>query len=129
MRDDWSKINKHRVRFGNLASDDQMGRNGAFMIPFGNHKLAVIASDCSDWESSGLTGEAFEHVSVSLDDRCPTWDEMCFIKDMFWKDDEVVMQLHPAKKDYINCHPHCLHLWKPNKSNIPLPPSICVGPA
>jgi hypothetical protein len=37
--------------------------NGAFRVPGG---LRVIASD----------GEGWDHVSVSLPDRCPTWEEM-----------------------------------------------------
>lgn len=32
------------------------------------------------------------------------------------------------KRDHINCHPHCLHLWRPLKGRIPLPPSEMVGP-
>jgi hypothetical protein len=36
-------------------------------------------------------------------------------------------QLHPAKADYVNQHPNCLHLWKPTTDTIPLPPSIMVG--
>ena len=23
------------------------------------------------------------------------------------------MQLHPAEQEYINQHPYCLHLWRP----------------
>jgi hypothetical protein len=69
----------------------------------------------------------WEHVSVSCRNRCPNWPEMCFVKDLFWADDEVVMQLHPAKKDYVNQHPYCLHMWKPIAEIIPLPPRIMVG--
>ena len=35
--------------------------------------LRVLFSDGLGWD----------HVSVSLADRCPTWAEMCFIKDLF----------------------------------------------
>lgn len=70
----------------------------------------------------------WEHVSVSLKNRNPNWQEMHFIKQIFWGDDEAVMQLHPPQKNYVNCHPHCLHLWKPVHCDIPLPPSIMVGP-
>lgn len=58
-------------------------------------------------------GGGWEHVSVCPENRCPDWDEMCRIKDMFWNDDEVVMQLHPAKNNYVNIMPNCLHLWRP----------------
>lgn len=72
-------------------------------------------------------GAGFEHCSVSMPTRCPSWEQMCAIKDAFWNDDEVCMQLHPAKKDYVNNHPYCLHIWKPINEKIPLPPTILVG--
>ena len=72
-------------------------------------------------------GAGFEHCSVLMPTRCPSWEQMCSIKDTFWNDDEVCMQLHPAKKDYVNNHPYCLHIWKPINKKIPLPPTIMVG--
>jgi hypothetical protein len=67
----------------------------------------------------------WEHVSVTLKkkegkkekpvNRSPTWEEMCFIKDLLWGEDEEVIQYHPAKSDYVNFHDHCLHLWKNKK--------------
>ena len=68
----------------------------------------------------------WEHVSVSLDDRCPEWDEMCFVKELFWEDEECVMQLHPPKSDYVNRHPYVLHLWRPLDGKIPRPKRIQV---
>lgn len=114
-------INCYRVKVGLWASDDSFGMTGAFEIPFESYTLHVIATD-----GQGVKPQ-WEHVSVSLQSRCPNWKEMCFIKDLFWGDDEVVMQLHPAKKDYVNQHPYCLHLWKPVEEKIPTPPSILVG--
>jgi hypothetical protein len=70
----------------------------------------------------------WEHVSVSLADRVPTWALMCSIKEMFWDDDECVVQYHPPKRYYVNHHPHCLHLWKPTRKNMPMPPTILIGP-
>lgn len=71
-------------------------------------------------------GGGWEHVSVCPRNRCPDWDEMCQIKDMFWNDDEVVMQLHPAKSEYVNIMTNCLHLWKPIDQDIPVPPTLFV---
>ena len=71
-------------------------------------------------------GIEWEHVSVSLPNRCPNWLEMCHIKDLFWDKNEAVMQLHPAKSEYVNIHQFCLHLWKPLKAEIPLPPMVAV---
>lgn len=86
--------------------------------------LYVIASDGTGFPES--EGEAWEHVSVSTKSRCPTWEEMCWVKDLFFDDSEVVVQFHPAKKDYVNNHPFVLHLWKPKSSTIPMPPRVMV---
>lgn len=72
-------------------------------------------------------GAGWEHCSVSMPNRCPSWEQMCSMKELLWNDDEVCMQLHPAKKDYINIHNYCLHIWKPIDKEIPTPPSIMVG--
>lgn len=80
-------------------------------------KLRIIASWGDDWD----------HVSVSLPDRCPTWEEMDKVKRAFFDRDELVMQIHPAEADHISMHPYCLHLWRPHRCSIPLPPKIMVG--
>lgn len=74
-------------------------------------------------------GGGWEHVSMAPYDRrrVPTWDEMCRLKDMFFHDDEVVVQFHPAKSDYVNNLSNCLHLWRPLRATLPTPPSIMVG--
>jgi hypothetical protein len=46
---------------------------------------------------------------------------MCHAKDQCWDAEDVVMQLHPAKSQYVNHHPHVLHLWRPLKETIPIP--------
>lgn len=73
------------------------------------------------------SGEGWDHVSVSLLDRCPTWEEMDKVKRAFFLDTETVMQLHVAAKAHINVHQYCLHLWRPHTGSIPLPPAIMVG--
>jgi len=69
----------------------------------------------------------FEHLSVSTPVCCPTWEQMCYMKNIFWRDDEVCMQVHPKKEDYVDNMPYCLHIWRPVKKQIPTPPSIMVG--
>lgn len=87
------------------------------MIPHKRKVFRCIASNEYGWE----------HVSVSLLDRCPTWREMCDIKAVFWDADDVVIQYHPAEKEYINNHPYCLHLWRPIGQTVPTPPGVLVG--
>ena len=69
----------------------------------------------------------FEHLSVSTTVKTPTWEQMCKMKDIFWKEDEVCMQLHPAKENYIDNMPYCLHIWRPINKEIPTPPNLMVG--
>ncbi len=56
--------------------------------------------------------------------RPPFWNDMAWLKDFFFNDDEVVIQIHPEKKHYVDFHSGCLHLWKPHKETIPLPPQM-----
>lgn len=101
-----------------MASDHTFGNLGAFVIPGPHHlELICISSDQLGWE----------HVSVSTTRRCPNWIEMNFIKDLFWDDEDCVMQLHPPKSEYVNNHPFCLHLWRPIDQSIPRPQSALVG--
>lgn len=53
-----------------------------------------------------------EHVSVQLQRKLPTWEEMCEIKDIFWENEEMVVQIHPRKSEYVNIT-DALHLWRP----------------
>lgn len=100
-----------------------------FVIPRDGVRLKVIASDGTDWKECGLKGKPWEHVSVSVEGRCPTWGEMDDIKRIFWRDDETVMQLHVPRDEHVNLHPTCLHLWRPTGVEIPRPPTITVGPS
>lgn len=100
-----------RILTGIMASDINCGNNGAFLIPFESYVLHVVASDQQGWE----------HVSVSLKNRCPNWKEMCYIKDLFWDAEEPAIQFHPPKSQYVNVMPFCLHLWS-RAEGFELPP-------
>lgn len=110
--------NKYRVRQGDFASDDSIGNNGLFVIPLAVSQVVMaMAGDGLGWE----------HVSVSRRDRCPTWSEMCQVKDLFWDEEDCVVQYHPPKSEYVNNHPYCLHLWRPIGIAMPSPNSLLVG--
>jgi hypothetical protein len=71
--------------------------------------------------------EGWEHASVSLRHRCPTWEEMCRVKDLIWAPEDTVMQFHPPKSDYVNRAKYCLHLWCYRGAlPMPRPPRILV---
>lgn len=111
---DFGENHGYRLKHPKLGWGDHEG--GFFYIP--SKKLRIIAS----------TGRGWDHVSVSLTDRCPTWDEMELVKRLFFKDDEVAIQIHPALKDYRSAMPFCLHLFRPQREIVPLPPSWMVAP-
>lgn len=113
-----------------LAVPKSSGQCGVFLITLiGSRKVALrcVASDGEDWIACGLSLPAWEHVSISTPLRCPTWEEMCFVKSLFWDPDDAVMQLHPPQSEWINNHPFCLHLWRPVGVEIPRPPMVSVG--
>lgn len=131
-----------RVTSGPMGSDSSCGDNGAFDIESREPgwRLAIIASDGSD-DAGVPEALGWEHVSVHaykarpasdwqqppVRQRTPTWKEMAFIKGLFWDDEDVVMQLHPQRSQYVNNHPNVLHLWRSRLREIPTPPAILVG--
>ena len=106
--------NNKRVIIDHVGID---GGSGLIVMP--TWKGSVIFSNGGGWE----------HVSVSPEKMrtVPTWDDMCLVKDIFFRDDEAVIQVHPAKADYVNNVPNCLHLWKCIYRDMVLPPSCFVG--
>lgn len=103
-----------------------MGRSpvGAMFGFFVLGPLRIISSGTPAFQDASI----WEHVSISLANRCPTWDEMCRVKDLFWSETETVVQFHPKRSEYVNAHPYCLHLWKMVGKEYNLPPEWTLGP-
>jgi hypothetical protein len=129
----WKLLEQHRVTKPTphvhpvYISDSRYGFNGLFRIPNDGEIIRCIASDGID--SPGPEWK-WQHVSVSIEGetRPPKWGIMCWIKDLFWEDEDWVVQFHPAKSEYVNIHPGCLHLWRPLVEKLPTPLAIMVGP-
>ena len=124
------QIEQCRLRNGPMASAPAYGMNGFFLVKRKGERLKIMVSDGSegDWEEAGFTGEPWEHVSVSLQHRCPSWNEMEYVKRLFWEPWETVMQIHPSLPEYVDCCSTCLHLWKPTRTKIPTPPRETLAP-
>ena len=112
---DWEIYRRSSPWHGDVDMGDRS--NGYLVIP--KRQMKIVFSNGGDWE----------HVSISHPDRCPTWDEMEDVKRRFWSPGDTVMQLHVPVAEHRNCHPYCLHLWRPLKALIPLPPAGFVAPA
>lgn len=105
-----------------LGSSFVAGNNGAFELEScePGWQLLIIASDGLGWE----------HVSVQAyrrQSRTPNWREMSLVKSLFWDDEDVVIQYHPRRSEYVNQHPHVLHLWRPIGVELPTPDPGLVG--
>lgn len=114
----WLLAEPYRVQFDGFSPHGYGDPFGVFSLGIATGTIMIIASSGSGWE----------HVSASLRNRPPNWSEMCRIKDLFWGPEEAVVQFHPPKSEYVNHHPHCLHLWKPIGLEIPRPPTWMIGP-
>lgn len=77
----------------------------AFLFPLSDVKVPVSAYPNDD---------IWEHVMINLisQQRCPTYEEMCKLKENFWKQNEITLQVHPAKSEYVNFCEYALHLWR-----------------
>lgn len=106
--------------------------SGVFQIPHPDKKererlhtyFNIISTSGGGWDHVSIHVRYIKDAKRMM--RCPTWAEMCAIKEAFFNDDEAVVQFHPAKADYVNDHPCVLHLWKPVGIEIPKPPKIFV---
>lgn len=142
-----------RTTKGPVATDSSYGNNGAFDLPSPEPgwRLSLICSDGS--EVPELAAYQWEHASVhayreslveqspfaanghrfnsglrrKIQTRTPTWKEMCYVKDLCWDGEDVVVQYHPRRSEYVNQHPNVLHLWRPKLGAIPTPPPELVG--
>jgi len=115
------ELDQYRLKFVGQWPGD--GTCGAFAVPskIDGSELRVIASSECGWD----------HVSVSRSTRCPNWPEMEQIRRLFFRPEEAAFQYHAPLADYVDGsfhgHPYCLHLWRPQTSEIPKPPKWMVG--
>lgn len=113
------RIEAGRIKNGHYAS--RPGEPfGAFEVigPCGRYLLIIVSNGDPELDN-------WEHVSVSIAGKHPpNWQEMSWVKDHFWNEDETVLQFHPRRQDYVNLHPNCLHLWRKVGVDHTLPPTV-----
>lgn len=118
-----------------LWTENEVGMNGVFEIPFANNPKVHFLAIASDGSMGEGQSSGWEHVSIrarslnaqnKMYERVPNWMEMCWLKELFWEDDECVVQFHPPKAAHVNTHPHVLHLWKFIGGVFPMPDKAYV---
>ncbi len=125
MKQGNQEIEPYRIRDGRMGSDSSFGNNGLFWVRRGQITLQIIASDGMGWD----------HVSVVPVNartyrpiyRVATWEEMAFVKHLFFEDAECAVEYHPPKSDHISAHNYCLHLWRSQDQEMPMPPKEMVA--
>lgn len=125
----WAHLERCRIQLSAPWDSAPGDDYGAFLIRYKNTRLRCLAGNARIAQEDLGDDYAWDHVSVSIGGplpRCPTWEEMAYVKDLFFKPEETVFQFHPAISQYVNCHPHTLHLWRPLLVTVPLPPSVMV---
>lgn len=100
-----------------VTCEAEDGIMGFYFDPVNQKKYCFVFS----W------GGGWEHLSVSTPNKTPDWDTMCRVKNVFWDEEEACVEYHPKKSEYVNQHPHCLHIWRPLEVELPTPPKIYVG--
>lgn len=123
MRENGDHLDKYRKVHPNLGTSPSGALYGFFVAKRWDTQLAIISSG---ERHDGELGE-WEHVSVSLYRRSglPTWNLMCWVKELFWRDDESILQFHPMASEYVSIA-EVLHLWKP-PYEVVLPPTMTMA--
>lgn len=86
----------------------------------GCYSAEIVISGRSASVVFSFEEDGWEHVSISFyNKKMPSWDDMCELKDIFWEDEEEVIQIHPKKTEYVNMQGNCLHLWRHKKFELP----------
>lgn len=118
-----------RKTFGNIVEAGRI-QSGPLASNPGEHSGAFVITHGVAWGLRAIcsNGDGWDHVSVSLPNRCPTWEEMSVVARLFFEDDERLVMYRPPASEYVNCHPYCLHWWRPQNEAMPFPPSYMVGP-
>lgn len=80
-------------------------KRGKWVYPIENTDAVVLSLATLDWD----------HIAIDLEElgRCPTYPEMCKIKELFWADsNQLALQIHPSQSDYVDIKHFRLHLWR-----------------
>lgn len=99
-----NKIEKYRQDMDDPLNASNPGDDhGMFFVPVPKPKkmdtfMAIKVSSGGGWEHVSITMHRKFKLGIISLDRTPTWQEMCFVKNLLWDENDTVIQYHPAKK-------------------------------
>lgn len=90
----------------------QGGQDGAMYVRSGISLSLAEPPKQTVILSGGYRGDQqWLHVSTAWTNRLPTWEEFREVRETFFGDDLVAIQVFPPKAEYVNVHRFCLHLY------------------
>ena len=108
MDDLWPRVAQSNVQ---VVGDFVNAKRGRVRLS-GVLLTFIVEVECVD-------GKLWAHLSVSTLKRTPNWDELRWCKEYFLGDRRAI-QILPPRAEYVNLHPHVLHLYAPLEHE-PLP--------
>ena len=75
------------------------------------NNLRLLFSPKELHSETDLGGGSWKHLSISHPKRYPYWDEIIDARYTFFNEDETVIQIMPPRREYVNFHQFCFHLW------------------
>lgn len=84
------------------------------------YKFPLSENAYGQCSATNFNNVRWEHIMLNLEPhkRCASYEEMSALKEKFWRKNEVAIQVHPKKANYINIKQYALHLWR-NKDIVP----------
>jgi hypothetical protein len=111
----WFQEMRPRTLQANVRLDSEYANGAWYTVRLDNVRLrAILATESVD-------GQLWAHLSVSaqVPARIPTWGELRWHKEYFLGDRKAI-QVLPPRAEFVNHHPHVLHLFVPLETD-PLP--------
>ena len=92
-----------------------MGKAAAEYMRAWEHNGLFIIASAAEYDD----GREWLHVSVSRKSRVPSYDDLTRIKRDFIGDDKKAVLVLPEKKNHVNIHDYCLHLFYSAENPLP----------
>jgi len=74
--------------------------------------IVVVASLDSLPHLTIKSKSRFLHISISRNDRYPSWDELVAIVEAIAGPDLDMAMIKPRRSDYVNLHSFAMHFWE-----------------
>lgn len=109
------RANRWRIKKGTLATADEQGWNGHFLVPLDGSLWMVRLNDEHGWRHLAVTNAQRKTVTP--------WHVTREMKRLFFADEAWVVEFHPPVKNYI-ADRWARHLWEPLNEVLPAPPVL-----